>query len=73
MKPDPKPIRCDGETFFGFTVKACDKPATVRRKNGTYEVYWFCPRHDFFYFNGRYAEDAEKVKRDVSNSESEVA
>lgn len=64
-----EPIHCDGETLFGFTVKACDQPATVRRKNGTYEVYWFCPRHDYFYHNGRYPEDAKKDKPDEPRNE----
>lgn len=56
-------MKCDGETFFGFTVKACDKPATVSRLNGTHERYWFCARHDYFYFNGRYPEDPKPEEK----------
>lgn len=46
--------RCDGETFFGFCVLVCDKPAVVERRNGTNEVYRFCAKHDYFYQFGRY-------------------
>ncbi len=40
-----KPIRCDGEVLFGFTVKACDKPATRRVWTDEAEEYWFCEEH----------------------------
>jgi hypothetical protein len=39
------PIRCDGDVLFGFTVKACDKPATRRLWQDEREVYWFCEEH----------------------------
>jgi len=43
-----EPIRCDGQTLFGFTIKKCDQPAIYHRWNGTHEEYWFCPRHNYF-------------------------
>jgi hypothetical protein len=41
----PDVHRCDGDVLFGFTVKACDKPATRRLWCDEREVYWFCEEH----------------------------
>lgn len=43
---DDKPIRCDGDTFLGFTKKSCPNYATRELRNGgKYEVYYLCEHH----------------------------
>jgi len=44
--------RCDGETIFGFTVKACDQEATHFPCNGPHECYQFCDKHYQHYLHG---------------------
>jgi hypothetical protein len=50
-------IRCDGETLFGFMVKACDQEATYFPCNTPNECYQFCARHFYFYEHGRYPDE----------------
>jgi len=52
--------QCDGECFFGITIKACDQPATHHVYVDQYEQYDFCARHYYFDQHGYYPEDADK-------------
>lgn len=54
---DGKVMVCDGQIFLGFTVKACDRPATHHVYADEYEQYWFCDRHYYFDQHGYYPED----------------
>lgn len=54
--------RCDGKTFLGFTVEACDKPATRHAYQDRYGQYDFCERHYYFWLHGHYPE--EELKSD---------
>lgn len=60
--PTPN-MRCDGEVIFGFTVKACDKPATRYVRESNHEEYWFCAEHYFFYYHGSEHSQAQSPKR----------
>jgi hypothetical protein len=52
-----EPRRCDGETLFGFTVKACDKEAIHFPCNTPHECYQFCSKHYYFYLHGTYPDE----------------
>lgn len=51
--------KCEGEVIFGFTVKSCDKPATVRAAQDKYEVYHFCELHYYYWLHGHYPPEPE--------------
>lgn len=51
--------KCDGETFFGFTVARCEAPATVHTEQDKYEQYDFCATHFYFYKHGHYPDDGD--------------
>lgn len=54
--------KCDGETFFGMTVKPCECSATVHWRESDHEEYFFCATHLYYYKHGHYPDDTEKKK-----------
>jgi hypothetical protein len=56
---------CDGQTFFGFTVKACDQEATYFPCNTPHECYQFCGKHFYFYEHGHYPDEPKADESDT--------
>jgi len=50
-------VRCDGKTFFGFTIEGCDQPATHHVYVDRYEQYDFCDYHYYYDQHGHDPED----------------
>lgn len=61
---------CDGETLFGFTVKACDQDAVYFPCNTPHECYQFCARHFYFYEHGRYPGDEPRADESDSGPDA---
>lgn len=63
--------KCDGETIFGFTVKACDQEAThINVHNGVHEYYNFCEKHFQHYLHG--SEPTAEQKQAVKPSTNHI-